>query len=577
MLHLFSSDIKKDSLYVMLGILVLIHGALAIYGNAWGGPFTLNIDEDVLTVLKMFRSKSIFTGDTYHPSFYRYVLSFFFSFYFLFLKITGFDFSLLKNISSWAEFVQQFPILASQIYIVARCVSAFWGCMTIIVVFFLGMALRNTTVGILAACILSITQGFVAVNHFAKTTALVNFLGILFVYLCVLAIQNHKFKWLNWAALVSGLALATKFNAGLLIVPLALTFMILLWHFKKDWKQVCVLQEIGVCAICLLGICLGWPDFFMYIDLQYTLNFYGDFFYKTEHIISFWIGLLNYGIQLLIIFGVPFGGIVLYSIFYNIKDLFFYFSWPWLIVYVVITLNLIFVGSLQMDIAYTKFIIFIVPLLAISAADVLDKIRKLFPIQWCFWVCLCLFYGYSAFYCLEVDSQFLKRDIRYNVTHWILNHVPQGSSVGHFQQYAWLYQPHKLLHYYQMHYFDKEYQNDPDNFFDLVGGIKAEQFFKKLNDTRKGPEYLLFFSDFIDYESRYNKLDSIPGQTERKKFIFHLLKNSTHYVLIKKFIADNYKIPSKRIPGLSYPRYFWHSPVYDAYIPTVIFIFKKRT
>lgn len=138
--------------------------------------------------------------------------------------------------------------------LVGRALSALFDTGTVLLSYFLGRRLSaSTTVGLLAAAFVAFTPFEVQLSHFfAVDTALVFFTTLALLAAVELA-RNGGVRWVVLAGVATGLAVASKFSAMPLLLPLAVAYL-LYWQ-RSDWRmalpRVCITLSTGLLAFML--------------------------------------------------------------------------------------------------------------------------------------------------------------------------------------------------------------------------------------------------------------------------------------------------------------------------------------
>jgi hypothetical protein len=110
--------------------------------------------------------------------------------------------------------------------LIGRGLVALFDTGTVLLVFLLGRRLysRGTAVGLLAALFLALAVMHVQAAHFTTVDPILAFLVVLTVLLAVPVAERGSWRWGIAVGVTWGLALATKVNAALLIVPLGVAW-----------------------------------------------------------------------------------------------------------------------------------------------------------------------------------------------------------------------------------------------------------------------------------------------------------------------------------------------------------------
>ena len=192
-------------------LLAILAGAFALRG--WGSDFGLpaftryHPDEHAL----VDRAAAIlWTGDWNlhlfnYPPFYAYLQTGAYATLFLWLAAQGF----------WSQ-VPSFTV--PEYYHWGRLLTAAFGTLTVLVVYFMGRRLRTRRTGLLAAALLAGSYLHVIHSHYATFDVMVGFLASLTLLFSDLIRTDEKAKWYLLAGLSAGLAGATKYNGGVVVV-----------------------------------------------------------------------------------------------------------------------------------------------------------------------------------------------------------------------------------------------------------------------------------------------------------------------------------------------------------------------
>lgn len=109
-------------------------------------------------------------------------------------------------------------------YLLGRFVSITFGTATVYLAFVLGRMLVNPNIGLLSAAIFAVSPLAVNISHYATVDSMMGFWSALALVAMVAVIKGDNRGWYV-AGAVTGLAISTKFNAVVLLVPIILIAM----------------------------------------------------------------------------------------------------------------------------------------------------------------------------------------------------------------------------------------------------------------------------------------------------------------------------------------------------------------
>ncbi len=242
--------------------------ALRLIGLTWGLPTRehwYSYHPDEAQMLSAILSIDIFSGD-FNPGFFNYPSLYIYLSSFMHLVASGFG---LTHAPS--NDLAQSALFARDVLLSARVVTALLGAVTAPLVYLTVRQIGGEKIGILAGLLMAFLPGHLQHSHFATVDVPATFFIALCVWLSIRALREDvEKKWcvkqLYWAALVAGLAAATKYNAGLVvIVPL------IAWLYQKKQQQFASSGALAIIALCGAGFLIGCP----YSILDFP-NFWGD-------------------------------------------------------------------------------------------------------------------------------------------------------------------------------------------------------------------------------------------------------------------------------------------------------------
>jgi 4-amino-4-deoxy-L-arabinose transferase-like glycosyltransferase len=244
---------RQREFYGVVGIFTIAL-ALRLWGITFGLPYEYHPDEPFL----VRHALRFGTGDlnphwfTY-PSFFLYLLFFLYGLYFL----VGF---VLGIFHSPQDFATLYFLDPSAFYLIGRGAMAFIGALTVLVLYGAGRRLYGQRTGLLAAFFLTSTFLHVQNSHYISAVDIsMTFFVLVSFYFLVRFWQEKKDSFYVLAGLFGGLAVANKYQAGLIVVPLTVAY-VLQGRLRHPWREVRWMRGLFVGILALgLGFLLGCP------------------------------------------------------------------------------------------------------------------------------------------------------------------------------------------------------------------------------------------------------------------------------------------------------------------------------
>jgi 4-amino-4-deoxy-L-arabinose transferase-like glycosyltransferase len=152
------------------------------------------------------------------------------------------------------------------IMLTGRALSAFWGAATVVLLALLGARLYGRRTGMLAGALLAATVFHVQNSHFAISDVPLTFLVLLSLFFLIEVVESGMLSRYLLAGLSIGLAIATKFSALPILLPLAVAVAIR-WRLEKKTRPLLYGLAAGgaVVAFFVLGEPYAILDFRAYI------------------------------------------------------------------------------------------------------------------------------------------------------------------------------------------------------------------------------------------------------------------------------------------------------------------------
>ena len=225
---------------VALGIILLFAAGLRVAGIDAGLPLIFNGDE----VYVVEHALAITPTDLNPHAFFYGSLPFY----------------LLKLVMVVASVFNGSAPGLSDYYLLSRLTSAAFGTATVFLVFVFGKRIANTGIGLLSAAIFAFSPLAVQLSHYATVDSMMGFWSALSLVGMLVWLKGDP-RGLYFASLSAGLAIATKYNAAVLLVPLFLIAV------EREWvnparqvsrrKKFVFLGAVAIGSLVLLGALMG--------------------------------------------------------------------------------------------------------------------------------------------------------------------------------------------------------------------------------------------------------------------------------------------------------------------------------
>ena len=265
--------------------------AFRLHGVTWGLPYNF-LDPDEGTIVP--KAFSVARGHVnphwfFYPSLYFYLLAA------VFWVLTP----------VWAV-VQQANLLSSASFVLdqgtyfllGRLLSVAFGTASVYLVYRLGRSAYGRWVGLLAAVFLAVEPLHVKYSHIAVTDVPATAFSLLALLLLLTAAKGGGARWLFAGAVAAGLATATKYNLGMLVLPAAVAAVCasraeVAEHVRlggsrlREWARLLAGRVVAPMVTAFL---LASP--FVVLDLP---KFVRDFSVQSRIMHTGWLGFENAG------------------------------------------------------------------------------------------------------------------------------------------------------------------------------------------------------------------------------------------------------------------------------------------
>ncbi len=409
---------------------------LSIYGLDWGLPSRWCIDEPVARAVGMMASKSLIPeGDLLHPTFHYFILILFIAPFLLFLKLTAYPLALVKSAASvsWIHLATVDPNFPQMLYLVARFSSVVFALLIILLTYKLASSCYSKKAGFFGALYLSVTMGFISEAHKSTSSIFLVFMLMLTIFSCIYYVNKKSFYRFIVPFFLGGLTVATKFNGGIVILPLAFyLFTILKEPDGGNTRNLFFVKGLFLSGLMFLagffagfpGLLVNLPDYISAMD-----------YYKTRYVPAetgnavqlFISGILGYLVTLKDFYGILLFFLVIAGFILAIFRLRNNFA-----------LKLIFITVIPYYLAFSfipkpfeaKYIILITPLILVISSSLIEYTGGLNKIlKRSVNVFFVLIWIVSFYYTLCCDRIYTTYDLRYECTKWIEDNIPKDKKI----------------------------------------------------------------------------------------------------------------------------------------------------
>jgi 4-amino-4-deoxy-L-arabinose transferase-like glycosyltransferase len=194
---------------LLLALVLLLAFGLRSWGSGFGLPAYTRYHPDEHALVER-AAAILWTGDWdlhrfNYPPLYAYIQAGAYALYFLY----GVTQELWRYVPGF---------VVPNYYQIGRLVTAAFGTLTVLIVYFWGRQIRGRRTGLLAASLLAVNYLHIVHSHYATFDVMVGFWASLTLLFSELIRTRGEAKWYLLAGLCAGLAGATKYNGAVLIV-----------------------------------------------------------------------------------------------------------------------------------------------------------------------------------------------------------------------------------------------------------------------------------------------------------------------------------------------------------------------
>ena len=311
----------------------------------------------------------------------------------------------------------------------ARIVSIGFGLLTIILIYVIGKRFFDEATGLIAAAFIALSSIHIQYSSFALPDVAMTFFATATLFYSLRAMYSKSTRDLILGGLFVGLTASTKYNGGLVLVPLLYSFFIILKDEKKPLLTLRNLVNrrlflIGFVSLLTFALASGWliyPTSYIkgFLKQGHTmrtghLGFFGPLY--VHYFVLFWRAETT--------MAVLFGAGIIYGAIRRSRES--------LLLLVFILVSFAIIGTWQ--IKRLHYLLFIYPALALLAGNMISQALHIFDsrtrwknISTSFAVLVV--FGWPLYTQLSAIPRKLKPDNRVIAERWIQQNIPAGSSI----------------------------------------------------------------------------------------------------------------------------------------------------
>ncbi len=211
--------IIKNRWFLALLLITAFGGWLRFSGLDWGLPWRYHVDENAfINAANAMRKAPMMNYLNpewfYHPSLNIYIVTFLSGVYSLF-----------------------FPLTLPTVHLLGRISSAFWGTLSLPLVFLLGRRLYGPKTGIIAALFLSVTVIHIQMSHFFTPDVMLAFFLMAVMWFSVGALRSGRTRDYLGAGIAAGVGMAGKYWAPAVLPLLTVHLIRMISDRATGWGE----------------------------------------------------------------------------------------------------------------------------------------------------------------------------------------------------------------------------------------------------------------------------------------------------------------------------------------------------
>ncbi len=247
--------------WTLIGLVAIAATVLRVFGIWHEYPFSFYGDEQQLVKQALAYGGGNFnpyqTGmNASKPAFYTYLLFFEYGIYFVVGKLAGW----------WADasgYVIAFLHRPGPWYIIGRSTTALFGIATIALVAITGERFFGRRTGVVAAILMTLALGHVITCQHVKADNPTAFFSLTAMWFLLVFIDNHRLRYLLFAAMAAGFGMATKYYSVFLAPMFAIAIIVVAWQQSSTATGRVNSLLLTLPKLILLSVVVGMATFFV--------------------------------------------------------------------------------------------------------------------------------------------------------------------------------------------------------------------------------------------------------------------------------------------------------------------------
>jgi hypothetical protein len=248
-------------------VLILMAGlAVRLWGIGFGLPHVLVRPDELFilgAVIKMHEGNAN-PGFFDYPGLYMYFVAGLYAIFYGVGLVAGW-------FTDAAHFVKNFSLNWEPYFMLPRIAGAFLGTATVALVYATAREYFDRVTATLGALFIALAFLHVRDSHYATTDVPMTFF-VMAAMLATLRVDRGRSAQDAWlAGALAGCAASTKYNAVLIVLPMALVEALHAWNLRRDWRRALRETQIfRMAAGSILVFALTNP--YLFLDFEHAMN-----------------------------------------------------------------------------------------------------------------------------------------------------------------------------------------------------------------------------------------------------------------------------------------------------------------